>query len=402
MHGATRTARPPTWLLTIFTGAGTLGVHIFAPALPLVAAQFNVSAADTQFTISLYMVALASGQLLYGPLSDLFGRKPVLIAGLGVYVLSGIVAAVSTSLEMLIVARIVQGLGGCAGQVLGRAIVQDISEGSNSVATTIATLNIVQLAASAIAPLVGLGLATQIGWRMVPAMLCALGVAGIAGTLFVLAETNAKRVTKWSPRSYAAVFRAPGFMVNLAVGAFTTTTLFNLLSTMPFVLIHNLGRSESEVGYSYSVLIVGIISGGYMMRRWASHVSLDAITLLTTVVGAVSGLLLLILTVGSWVDLISYMILGFVFTLTCGVMGVAALAQCVANVGDLKGTAVGLYGFTQMCTGAISIMLGSMGPDVGLTSAVTMAVFAWAGLLIHLAGRYGGRAGPEARVKSPS
>src|SRR5687768_3858746 len=113
----------PFWLLALFMGSGTLGMHIFVPALPLIAVGLAVDAPSTQLTISLYMAVLAAGQLVYGPLSDRFGRRPVLIAGLALFTAAGLGVALATSFASLLVARLLQAAGGCAGLVVARAIV---------------------------------------------------------------------------------------------------------------------------------------------------------------------------------------------------------------------------------------------------------------------------------------
>ncbi|MER2535595.1 MAG: MFS transporter [Rhizobiaceae bacterium] len=375
---------PPIWLLTIFTAAGMLGMHVFAPALPLIAADFAATPAETQYTISLYVAALAVGQLVYGPLSDRLGRRPVIIGGLALFVAACVLAMLASSLGQLILARILQGFGGCAGLVLARAIVQDVSQGSNS-AGTIATLNIVQLIGSAVAPVVGLALAGHLGWRVVPAMLCALGLAGIAGAVWWLRETGARAVRGGGVGAYLAVFGAPGFVAYLTVGAFTTTTLFCLVSTMPFVVTANLARPEGDVGRCYFVLVAGVICGGYVAKRLAGRVDLDRVILAATGLGVLCGGALLAMVLSGTLALLPYLAGGFGFALTCGIMGVAALARTTEKVGALKGTAVGIYGFTQMAAGALSIVLGSVGPDVALTSTLTLAAFAAGGFLVFLA-----------------
>ena len=115
----------PLWLLTLITFSGTLAMHIFVPALPEAAHALNASMGSMQLTMSVYILGLAFGQLAYGPLSDRFGRRPVLMAGLVLYAAAGLAAALVPDVHSLIIARLLQALGGCAGLVIGRAIVRD-------------------------------------------------------------------------------------------------------------------------------------------------------------------------------------------------------------------------------------------------------------------------------------
>jgi DHA1 family bicyclomycin/chloramphenicol resistance-like MFS transporter len=116
---------PPLWLLAVITFSGTLAMHIFVPALPMAALGLGASSAQMQLTISFYILGLAVGQLFYGPVSDRFGRRPVLLAGLFLYVSASLAALFSANVQMLIGARLLQALGGCAGLVIGRAMVRD-------------------------------------------------------------------------------------------------------------------------------------------------------------------------------------------------------------------------------------------------------------------------------------
>lgn len=132
----TRDRPPPAPfpLLVAVTACGTVGMHLVIPALPATAAALAVSAGTVQLTITLYLVGLAIGQLGYGPISDRFGRRPVLIAGLGVFSAAGVATALAPSAGLLITARVVQSLGGCAGLVLGRAVVRDAVAGDRAAA----------------------------------------------------------------------------------------------------------------------------------------------------------------------------------------------------------------------------------------------------------------------------
>ncbi|MGI4848091.1 MAG: MFS transporter, partial [Janthinobacterium lividum] len=107
--------KAPLWLLVMVTISGTLAMHMFVPALPAVGHDFGASISSVQLTISLYIIGLACGQLIYGPLADGLGRRPMLMAGLAIYTVAGLVAALSPDLHVLVAARLMQALGGCAG-----------------------------------------------------------------------------------------------------------------------------------------------------------------------------------------------------------------------------------------------------------------------------------------------
>src|SRR5690606_36606525 len=119
--------QPSIWLLVTITLTATLAMHLFIPALPAAAQDLGASVGEIQLTISLYIVGLAAGQLVYGPLSDGFGRRPVHIAGLVLYTVAGLASAFAPSVHGLVAARFLQALGGCAVLVLGRAMVRDIA-----------------------------------------------------------------------------------------------------------------------------------------------------------------------------------------------------------------------------------------------------------------------------------
>ena len=115
----------PLWLLTLITFSGTLAMHIFVPAMPEAGQALGANIGEMQMTMSVYIFGLAMGQLLYGPLSDRFGRRPLLMIGLLVYTLTSVAAAFATAINGLIVLRLFQALGGCAGLVIGRAMARD-------------------------------------------------------------------------------------------------------------------------------------------------------------------------------------------------------------------------------------------------------------------------------------
>ena len=141
-------------LLVAITMTGTVAMHIFVPALPDAAADLQASAFEAQLTITLYLCGLAGGQLVYGPISDRFGRRPVIIASLALYLVGFLLAIPAQSMGFLVFARVLQSLGGCGSLVIGRAMVRDISAGEDAT-RQLAVLTMAMSMTPALAPAVG-------------------------------------------------------------------------------------------------------------------------------------------------------------------------------------------------------------------------------------------------------
>src|SRR5581483_3178326 len=176
-------ARPHGALLAAITGSGTLAMHMFVPALPAVAREFSASPGTVQLTLTVYLIGIAGGQLVYGPFSDRFGRRPVLIACLSVFLAATAVAAFATQLGLLIAARFVQAVGACGGLVLGRAMVRDGAT-PDQAARQLALLVMVMTAAPALAPLIGGEIQVLLGWRGIFSVLGAFSAVLLALTVF--------------------------------------------------------------------------------------------------------------------------------------------------------------------------------------------------------------------------
>jgi DHA1 family bicyclomycin/chloramphenicol resistance-like MFS transporter len=201
----------PLWLLTLITFSGTLAMHIFVPALPEAARDLGASVGAMQLTMSVYVFGLAVGQLAYGPLADRFGRRPVLIVGLLIYTTTGIWAFFASTVEMLIVVRLLQALGGCSGMVIGRAIVRDTSLPTES-ARRLAVMNLMVAVGPGVAPLLGGALSTGFGWRSIFVLLAGLGVVNLVFTLWLLRETRsdaAEAQASQLARNYVACCARP-------------------------------------------------------------------------------------------------------------------------------------------------------------------------------------------------
>ena len=210
--------RPGTFALTALLAAlsavGPLTTDMYLPSLPDIVRLLGATTAEGQLTISAYLVGFAVGQIVYGPLSDRHGRKPVLIGAIALYCFASLVCALSISIEMLIAARALQALGGCGGIVLARAVVRDLYSGSRA-GRELSLIGSVMALAPVLAPIGGGMLQTAFGWQSVFLTLVLAGLSGVAVIWLLLPETLALRAAEPVSfgsmlKSYRLVARNPG------------------------------------------------------------------------------------------------------------------------------------------------------------------------------------------------
>lgn len=358
--------RAPFLLLVALTACGTLGMHVIIPALPATARAMGISIGSVQLTITLYLIGLAAGQLLYGPLSDRFGRRPVLLAGMGLFTLASAATALAPNPAVLIGARILQSIGGCAGLVLGRAAVRDGAT-PDKAAGQLALLTVVMSVVPAIAPAIGGYLTAFVHWRASYFLLVAIGAATLLATVLVLPETNrdgpGRRMPLTFARGYSRLLRSRLFLGYAVAGALTTTSFYGFMAAAPFIFENHLHRPTQDVGLYYLLLMIGVAAGGMTANRLSRRVSLRTglrIANLLALAGA-GGFMLAELTdhftvltaVGSMM----------VFMVGAGMASPFALAGSVSANSQAIGAASGMYGFFQMGYGMVcTIIVESWSP----------------------------------------
>ena len=376
-----RRDRAPFALIVAITACGTLGMHLIIPALPATARALEVSAGTIQLSITLYLVGLAIGQPLYGPVSDQFGRRPVLLAGLALFTLAGIATTAAPNAWMLVVARVVQSIGACAGLVLGRAIVRD-SAAPDRAAAQLAMLTMVMSMAPAIAPVLG-GYATAwIGWRAAFALLAVIGAVTVALAVLLLPETNrAQSGTRGSLLiGSVRLLRSRAFCGFVLGGAFTTTSFYAFMAASPFILIDLLHQPTERVGLFYLLLMVGVAAGSFMANRVAGRIRVQtALRLANSLAIAGAGLFMVadLAGVRSVATVITPIV---VFMVGAGMASPFALAGAVSVNPHAIGAASGLYGFAQMAYGALcTVVVEVWRPGSVFTVAVVLLGSAVAG-----------------------
>lgn len=351
--------QPSLALLIAVTMTGTVALHVFIPALPAAARDLGTSPAAIQLTVTLYLVGLAAGQLVYGPLSDRFGRRPVLLCSLALYGLGFVLAVPAATLGWLVMARVLQSLGACGALVLGRAMVRDVStdeDAAKKLSVLIACLTLTP----ALAPGIGGLIEAWLGWRAIFVALAAL--VGVLTVLVVvtLPETNLRPVRAPGIVSilhgYRRLMRSAKFRRYLLAGACSGTSLYAFLSVAPFLYVDVLRRSSQEVGLYCVIVSAGMVVGAILVRILVGRLDIRRGARLGNLVSlTAAGLLLLADRTGalSVATLTGTMLL---YALGVGIGGPNMVAGAMGVDPEAAGSASGLYGFTQMAIGALATL----------------------------------------------
>jgi DHA1 family bicyclomycin/chloramphenicol resistance-like MFS transporter len=368
--------------LVLITLSGTLAMHLFVPALPAAALALGVDSAAMQRTISIYILGLAFGQLAYGPLSDGLGRRPLLLVGLSLYTVAGFCAAFAGDLHTLVLARLIQALGGCAGLALGRAIVRDGAKLEDAV-RDLAMLNLMMMIGPGFAPLIGSFISEHLGWRAIFLVLASLGAVTLVFTVWLLPETSTPSgqvSAKALCRDYAQLLRSPVFLGFAAGGACMTTAIYAFIAAAPFIIGTELHRPMSEVGIYLGLLIVGMSLGNALTRHLIRTISVERLLMTGAWVSVCSAAFLLAVIVSGSVSVAWIIGPVCLFAMGAGLASPAALSRALSVDAHLMGSAAGLYGFLQMAVGALCTFAVGFGRDPALAAALVLATASLTGL----------------------
>lgn len=344
-------------LLTTLVALGPLSTDVYLPALPTLARVFSSDAARVQLTLSVFLAGFACGQLFYGPLSDRFGRRPVLLGGLILYFLSSVACIFASSIEMLIAARFVQALGACSGPVLGRAIVRDVW-GANDSARIIAYMG----GAMAIAPLVGptLGgfLTVLFGWQANFAVLVLFSAIQCLAVARMLRESNMQRdPTATSPRrmvsNFGRLLADKSYVGYLLTFAFSYSALFAFISGSSFVLSERYGLTPQAYGLCFGFVVAGYITGSMLSGRLVSRFGSDRLLAWGACLGACAGTVMWGLEWASVGGISTILAPMFFCTVATGLVMPNAIGRALAPYPAMAGSAAALMGFCQMGIAAL-------------------------------------------------
>ena len=259
-------------LLAATSALGPTAMQILLPAIPVIKDTFEVSAEVAQLTLSLSMLAIAVGTLAYGPLSDRYGRKPIMLLGLCITLVGSLFCYFAHSIEMLILGRFIQAFGGAVGMVLARAIVRDVY-GPDEAARVIATLVMVMVVMPMLSPALGGELMQRFGWESVFLVMAALSLIIFAILQGSLRETLAAPApfdgVGAMLGNFVHLFRSRAFRGYALCVAFVSVVFFAFISAAPEIMITVLERPATEYGYYFIMVPLGFMVGNSIARQFS-------------------------------------------------------------------------------------------------------------------------------------
>jgi len=388
--------RPGNFVLILILGAlatiSPFSIDMYLPGFPGIARALDTSIDKVQLSLTSYFVGIAVGQLLYGPLLDRFGRRRPLYLGLFIYVCASVLCALSTSVETLIVFRLLQALGGCVGMVASQALVRDVFP-VNKTAQVFSLITLVIAVSPMIAPTVGGVVTAHVGWQWVFIILASItALIGVASYYLLPIGKGANPSLSLKPRAVTANFLQvathPQFLVYGLAGGLAMAAPFAYIAGSPDVFMNIYGLTEQQYGWVFALLAGALIGSTQfthlLLRRWKS----ESIIRFALIFQGVVGLLLVGGTLyGGW-GLYGLIILLLLFLSGQGLIGPNATSLSLAPFEHHAGSASALLGSWRMAAGAImSAVVSFFHDETAMPMVGVMAACAWISLLILLIGR---------------
>lgn len=361
-------------LLVAMTAIGPATLNILVPALPGLSTRLAADPNTVQLTVSLYLVSLACAQLLLGPLSDRFGRRPVVLAGLSLNVLASLAAFAATSIEALIAARALQAMGASAGIVMGRAIIRDLYERDRA-ASMIGLVTAAMVIAPMVSPLIGGVLDTTFGWEAIFLFVALMALAVLIWTVPALPETRPAAVAATPGKlwqEWRALLGSAKFHGYILAGALGSMAFFTFLGGGPHVVVTMMGRTSAEYGLWFAVAPLGYMIGNFAASRLTLRWGVDVMIMAGAAVEFIgAGLTLALIATVPEAGPVTIFVPQIIINIGNGLLLPNAIAGAVSVRPQAAGSAAGLAGFAQMALGAAAAQTVTLAL-AGATTALPM------------------------------
>lgn len=360
--------------LGLLSAFGPFVIDMYLPALPEMTEVFRCDSSAVQLGLTFCMVGLAAGQMIFGPASDKYGRRPVLVFSLLVFVVASLVCCYSTSVATFTSARLLQGVGGAGGIVLSRSIAADMYSG-RELGRLIAILSAINNLAPVAAPVAGGGVAHAWGWQGIFVILLVLGVILLGMSLplreSLIPERRFSGKLLASVAGYRAVLDVRGFLSYSMAYAMAMAALFAYISATPFIVQEVFGFSELQFSFVFAVNAIALAAGSALSLKFGS---MRRATLVGAATGAVLALVGAVIALGAPSLFLLYEAPTFVMLFGIGLVLTASTSQAMNLGRHHAGAASAVIGGIGYIAGGLVSPLVSIG-DISITSEILCAVF---------------------------
>jgi len=376
--GGIATSKIMLLMLVAMTGVAPISLYMLVPALPVLATTFGRDISVAQMTVSLYMVGIACSQIIMGPLSDRFGRRPVLLCGLGLMVAASAGCVFAETLPQLIAARFLQALGGATGMVVSRAIIRDLYS-RDRISSMISLVIAVMMIAQMLSPLTGGLLETAFGWRAIFYLITAASLTITVAIALMLPETRRERAAGSSfRRDIGGLVTSRAFIGYALCQVLASQIIFTFAGGGPYIVVTQMGRTSAEYGAWFATTGFAYLVGNLFCVRFAPRHSLEKLIWFGLALQVGGSLLNLVWSLAG-INQTPSVLFGtqmIVMVANAFVMS-NSVAGAISVRPEAAGTASGAMGFLQMGIGSLVSQFGAyLGGHSATTLPLTSAVLA--------------------------
>jgi DHA1 family bicyclomycin/chloramphenicol resistance-like MFS transporter len=373
-------------LLGGLTAFGSVSMDMYLPALPSLVRALNTTPAAAQQTVSVFLIGLAVGQLVYGPVSDRVGRRGPILFGVGVYLIASLGCALASSIGLLMVFRLLQALGACAGMVIARAVVRDRYE-DHEVLHVFSLLTLVMGSAPILAPLIGGWVLTVGSWRWIFGVqsLFALLITACAFVFLPESRSEATRIRALSERplaSYIALLGAPRLLGLMLNGAFAGVALFAFITAAPELVITHYHVPAADFGWIFGLNVTGMMAAGQVNARLARRIPGETLLHAANAVALCFATVMVVCAVAGWGGLFGVLIPLWFVMASLGFSQPNAAAAAMSVDRERAGATAALLGATLFGAGCLAGVATSLLYD---GTAKPVAIVIWVGLCLAVA-----------------
>jgi len=366
--------------LTALVGLGALSIDTFLPSLPAMMAELRSGAATAQLTITLFLAAFTTAQLLFGPLSDRTGRRGALVGGLCLFVGGAAASLFARSMPALVAARVVQGLGAGSGPVLARAVVRDVWPPQRA-ARVLSLMAIAQALTPILAPILGGFMQAHFGWRSVFLLVAALGAGFLIVAALAVEETapgrggGAKRDGPTLGGGVAALARDRAYVGFVLAVMLAFAGQFAFISGSAFVFMGLFGFSPRAYGFAFALVAFGLMTGSFLSVHHGARLGPEQMIRRGAALSAGAGLAMALPVAFGHASAVGILVPMYLFAVGAGVVMPNGMAGAIAPFAHMAGLASAVLGFAQM-TGAAAYSVGVSRFLDGTARPMTFAIAA--------------------------